>query len=100
MYRCEDCGAVFDAAAKHTWYSEESGDYCDSCCPECGSEEIEQVEACPACGEPMEKWDKLCPACAAAAREMLAAFVRDLSQPFAAYLDDLLETERLEEIAG
>jgi hypothetical protein len=69
---CNNCGALFresEAGSKpETWTGEYWGaqftqtDYYD-CCPECGSEEIEDGKYCAECGEPIEPGQEYCENC-------------------------------------
>lgn len=47
MYRCEDCGALFEEPFE---YREPDVGYTAEWCPECHSDAIEEVRACKLCG--------------------------------------------------
>lgn len=55
MYKCEDCGHVFDGSEAHMFY-EDYGlpggfrqSFCD--CPNCGSSEFSEASVCLSCGD-------------------------------------------------
>lgn len=100
MYRCRECGEVFTEAGATVWHSETCGDYRDAYCPRCGADDYEDAKFCPVCGGVTGADNLVCESCAVKAREKLESFLRRLHSGMVAYLDDLLETEHLEEIAG
>jgi DNA-directed RNA polymerase subunit RPC12/RpoP len=48
MYRCEDCGELFETPFE---YEERDVGYMADLCPHCHSDEIEEVKECKFCGE-------------------------------------------------
>ena len=66
MYICYDCHETFERCASET---EPHGEVL-SCCPVCGSTEVEEAVYCKICGEPMcedELTEGICDDCIAAA---------------------------------
>jgi hypothetical protein len=55
MFKCHDCGHIFDeceAGTRNEYHSEVPGGAYERfmCCPSCGSDEIEETERCEKCG--------------------------------------------------
>lgn len=48
MYRCEDCGEIFETPYE---YEERDVGYAADLCPHCRSDAIEEVKKCKFCGE-------------------------------------------------
>lgn len=84
MYKCKDCGAVFEQP--HEWYDDPSpsgiglpsGCYIYVECPECGSGDFEEAEECPRCGAYTFKENLLCDDC----REEFGIALRELKGRF------------------
>ena len=64
MFRCNDCGAVFEEPYE---YREPDVNYYADWCPECHSDDITEVKECAICGELVPFYDLTidgyCPAC-------------------------------------
>ena len=86
MYRCEDCGHIFEEPYH---YREPDVGYGAYWCPSCHSDDITEVRECKICGEyaPVHDLtiDGYCPAC-----------VRSAARKFDALLSSQFEKEELE----
>ena len=62
MTICIACGHVFDERDTTAWWSPDGEYY--SCCPRCGSDELDEAVLCEECGEYTDAHaDGLCDSC-------------------------------------
>ena len=94
MYKCKDCGSVFEdeeAVKKQYWEgSDDCGHYVNYyVCPECGSDEIAEAKECHKCGlyeieEEME--EELCLYCQRQAMQKWDVFRLELTEEELEYI--------------
>jgi len=102
MFKCEDCGAVFEEpAVSREYHGLEYGYEERGHCPNCGSDDYTNSKVCDICGEPAWGSD-YCEDCKEKAKEFLkidfgyfeSTSVEDLLDLFNEALDDLYVEER------
>ena len=79
MYKCNECGAVFDflKVNKEVHNELEDGSFeLFSCCPECGGDDVYTVHECQ-CGEYIPNCEKLCGNCQDKAMKQFEYFIRN-----------------------
>lgn len=77
MYKCEDCGAVFEEPYE---YREPDVNFFADWCPYCHSDDIVEVKECALCGELTAVYDLtidgFCPACVEKAAHKYDEFLK------------------------
>ena len=75
MYKCKECGAIFEYPAEvvdKVPYGSGSADWVSYACPECGDDSFDDIDPCACCGEYEETNDfGLCKNCANELKEKL-----------------------------
>ena len=94
MYKCRDCGAIFEEPHIRRYESSEYGATVDILCTECGGEDLVVVHACNVCGKHTE--DELwCSACRTKARAVLNEFAMQFDAKTLELFDAILEGDSL-----
>lgn len=97
MYKCGDCGAIFEEpriTIDKVPYGDAYVDYpSGEECPHCGSDFFDEVEKCKICGEYMDGHYGLCEDCYAEVEKEMQTLVNKLKAHGVdlSILDDLVE---------
>ena len=67
MYLCANCGQMFDSPNIEEDFTSEfwgsTARHMASVCPNCGSDEFDEMDKCEVCGEWIDPGDELCEVC-------------------------------------
>lgn len=96
MFKCLDCGEIFEEPSVETW--NETSEYWGRpvnepftvyTCPSCGSDDLDKLNECPICGGPAE--DDFCADCHKYLEDRLEDITRELKTDYVTVQDLIAE---------